>query len=503
MLMLRMSGITKRFPGVQALEQVDFQLDPGEVHVLVGENGAGKSTLVKILAGALRPEAGTIQLDGREVAIPTPQDGQALGIRIVYQDAHLIPRLTVAENVLLGRLPWRARFLPLVDWRLAARRTQAVFDDLQIAIDPSSRVTDLSAAERQLIEIARALSEQARILIMDEPTSALSAHEIGSLFAIIRRLKAKGVGIVYISHRLEELAQIGDRVTVLRDGRCVATLPMADASLEGLVRAMVGRELTEMFPRRGAAPGEEVLAVKGLGVQGAFADVSLRVCRREIVGVTGLVGSGIETLAHALFGAVRPHAGEIRICGKPASFSSPRAAVTRQIGLIPEDRKDMGLILKMPVQANITLASLPLLCPRGWLSLRAEEQKSRGLINRLAIATPSGRTRVEALSGGNQQKVVLAKWLCRATDLLLAVEPTRGVDVGAKAEIYRLLSEMVAEGSGLLLFSSDLAEVTGLSDRVLVMRRGRLVAEIPRGRANRQEILAYALTGEGRQGAGA
>jgi ABC-type sugar transport system ATPase subunit len=500
MVMLRMSGITKRFPGVQALERVDFALERGEVHVLLGENGAGKSTLVKILAGALRPDEGTIHLDGSEVAIHTPRDGHALGIRIVYQDAHLIPRLTVAENVLLGRLPRLTRRLPLVDWRGAARRTQAVFDDLHISIDPWARITDLSAAQRQLVEIARALSEQARILIMDEPTSALSAHEIESLFAIIRRLKAKGVGVIYISHRLEELAQIADRVTILRDGRCVATLRMAEASLDGLVRAMVGRELTEMYPRRETRPGEELLSVTGLGLRGAFTDVSLSLRRGEIVGITGLVGSGIEALAHTLFGAIQPDAGHIRIHGTQAAIPSPGAAISRHIGLVPEDRKEMGLVLKMAVQANVTLASLPLLCRRGWLPPREEERKSRSLIQHLAIVTPSGRTQVEALSGGNQQKVVLAKWLCRASDLLLAIEPTRGVDVGAKAEIYRLLSEMVAEGAGVLLFSSDLAEVLGLSDRVLVMRHGRMVGEIPRGQASREQILARALVGEGRQG---
>lgn len=497
MNLLQMRGITKRFPGVLALERVDFDLDRGQVHVLIGENGAGKSTLIKILAGALTPDEGTILLDGEEATVRTPHHGRVLGIRTIYQDAHLVSGVTVAENVLLGRLPCLAWCPALVDWRSAARQTQAIFDALHIRIDPWAWVSDLTSAQRQLVEIARALSDRARILIMDEPTSALSAHEIGNLFAIIRRLKAEGVGIIYISHRLEEVAQIGDRVTVLRDGRRVATLTRAEATVDQLVRAMVGRPITEMFPRREAHPGQELLRTERLTRAGAFANVSLAVRRREIVGVTGLVGSGIEALAHALFGTVQPDGGEIRIRGAPAPISSPAAAVGRGMGLVPEDRKEMGLVLKLSVQENITLANLPRLCRFGWLPLREEERVGRGFIDRLGIATPSGRTPVESLSGGSQQKVVLAKWLCRDTDLLLAVEPTRGVDVGAKAEIYCLLAGLVERGAGVLLFSSDLAEVMGLCDRILVMRRGQVVADIPRGGASREQILALALVGEG------
>ncbi len=491
-----MRGITKRFPGVQALDGVDFDLVRGQVHVLIGENGAGKSTLIKILAGALTPDEGTILLDGEEATLRTPHRGRALGIRSIYQDTHLVPGVTVAENVLLGRLPHLAWCPALVDWRAAGRLTQEVFDALQIQIDPWARVVDLTSAQRQLVEIARALSDRARILIMDEPTSALSAHEIGNLFAIIRRLKAEGVGIIYISHRLEEVAQIGDRVTVLRDGRRVATLSMAEAGVDQLVRAMVGRPLTEIFPRREAHPGEEVLRTERLTRRGAFANVSLAVRRGEIVGVTGLVGSGIEALAHTLFGTVHPDTGEIRVRGERAPIPSPAAAVGRRIGLVPEDRKEMGLVMKLSVQENITLASLPSLCRFGWLPLGEEERLARRFIDRLTIATPSGRTQVESLSGGSQQKVILAKWLCRATDLLLAVEPTRGVDVGAKAEIYRLLADLVEGGAGVLLFSSDLTEVLGLSDRVLVMCRGRVVGDVPRGGASREQILALALVGE-------
>jgi ribose transport system ATP-binding protein len=491
-----MQNISKRFPGVLALDGVDFELERGEVHVLLGENGAGKSTLIKVLAGALTPDAGTIHVHGEEVAIRTPHHGRALGIRTIYQDAQLIPELTVAENVLLGRLPRSDRFPLFVDWQRAARQARAIFDTLQIPIDPWARAAELTAAQRQLLEIARALSDRAQILIMDEPTSALSTHEIESLFAVVRRLKAEGVGIIYISHRLEEVKQIGDRVSVLRDGRRVATFPMAEVRLDRLIRAMVGRELIEMFPRREAEPGEEILRVEGLSLAGAFQDISLAVRRGEIVAVTGLVGSGIEALAHALFGALRPDAGTIWIRGVRTALPSPSAAVAQQFGLVPEDRKVLGLISKLSVSANITLAALPVLCRGGWLSLRHEERRSESLIRRLHITCPSSRSVVESLSGGNQQKVVLARWFCRPTDLLLAIEPTRGVDVGAKAEIYCLLSEMVQAGAGILLFSSDLAEVTGLSDRIVIMRRGQLVAEFSTNGTTREQILTHALVGE-------
>jgi ribose transport system ATP-binding protein len=489
--LLALRGIRKAFPGVVALDGVDFELLPGEVHVLLGENGAGKSTLMKIISGAVPRDEGEILVDGAPIEIDGPRAALALGIAIIYQELNLVSHLTVAENIFLGREPALAP--GVIDQRRLTRDAQQQLDALGVAIDARETVSRLSVAERQMVEVAKALSLDARVLIMDEPTSALTEQEIGELFAAIRRLKARGVAIVYISHRMEELFAIGDRVTVLRDGRHVGTRLISETRLSELVRLMVGRDLKDQFPPRRNGRGAEALRVEGLQRHGVLHDISFALHRGEIVGLAGLMGAGRTALARAIFGADRIDGGRILVRGEERSIPSPRAAIDLGIGFLSEDRKQQGLVLPLTVQENICLPSVGRLARAGVMQPAREAAAARARIAELRIKTPGTHQRVMNLSGGNQQKVVLAKWLCTEAEILIFDEPTRGIDVGAKAEIYQLMQQLAARGVAILMISSELPEILGLSDRILVMHEGRLTAEFAAAEATQEKILAAAL----------
>jgi ribose transport system ATP-binding protein len=486
-----MQGIRKAFPGVVALDGVDLDLRAGEVHVLLGENGAGKSTLMKILSGAHARDAGGIWLDGQAVEIGSPRRAQELGIHIIYQELTLCPRLSAAENILLGHEPGR---LGWVNRRRMAEEAARLLRGLGIELDPWTRVCDLGVALQQMVEVAKALSgEEARVLVMDEPTSALTASEIEQLFAAIERLTARGVAVVYISHRMEEVARIGHRVTVLRDGRHVATLPVAETTVPGLVKLMAGRELTEHYPRQRGTPGEELLRAESLSRGSVVREVSFSLRRGEVLGVAGLLGAGRTELARLIAGADRPDAGRIVWKGRVVRVSGPAAAIRLGVGLLPEDRKTQGLVLSLSVQSNVALPSTPRLSRFGVVDARREAALARQQVEDLRVRTPSLAQKVGLLSGGNQQKVVLGKWLAAEVDVLLMDEPTRGIDVAAKVEIYQLMNRLTESGKAILMVSSDLPEVLGMSDRILVLHRGGVAAELQAATATQESVLAAAL----------
>jgi ribose transport system ATP-binding protein len=485
-------GISKRFPGVVALDRVDFDLRAAEVHVLLGENGAGKSTLVKILAGAYRPDAGEIRLDGVPVRVHTPSAARHSGISTVYQELALAPDMTVAQNIFLGREMTRGPGALLDIDRMRAR-TRELLHLLDLDVHPDAPVRRLSLAKRQGIEIVRALAWQSRALIMDEPTSSLSSHETEELFARLARLTAEGVGVVYISHRLEEIERIAHRVTVMRDGRVVATLPRGAASQAELIRLMVGRQLSETFPPREPHPADELLRVEDLSVPGTVHNVSFYVRAGEVLGIAGLIGAGRTETLRAVVGLDAKSGGRIFVAGRPVEIRSPRDALHARIGLVPEDRHGQGLVLGMSVQQNVTLASLEACSRRGFLAFRALRELAERYIRRLGIKVTRPSVRVGTLSGGNQQKVVLARALAAGSDIVLLDEPTRGIDVGAKAEIYELIAELAREGKAVVLVSSELPEILGLADRIAVMREGRVSRTFERADATQETIMAAAL----------
>jgi ribose transport system ATP-binding protein len=491
--LVRMTGIEKRFPGVLALSDCRFELNAGEVHALVGENGAGKSTLMKILTGVYRKDAGSIVYKGRETDIPHTKAAQQLGIGIIHQELNLIPDLTVAQNLFIGREP-RKWFGLLLDDKELERRTLHWLEQLNVNVDPKTKVADLTVAKQQMIEIVKALSYHSEVLIMDEPTAALTDAEIRELFRVIGRLKSSGVGIVYISHRMEELKVIADRITVMRDGRYVDTVPAADAPIERIIAMMVGRELEERT-KIGSGPGagETVLEVKGLSRGSAVKDVSFRLRKGEILGIAGLMGAGRTEVARAIFGADRPDAGEIVVRGRKARIRHPHDAVRLGIGYLSEDRKRYGLLIDMDVCDNIAMASLPRFRRRtGWMRDKAMERAAEEQAGALRIKTPGIRQKVKFLSGGNQQKVVIGKWLVRDCDILIFDEPTRGIDVGAKAEIYALLEELAARGKSIVMISSELPEILRLSHRILVMCEGRMTGELSGAEATQENIMKLA-----------
>jgi ribose transport system ATP-binding protein len=486
-----MRGIQKRYPGVIALGGVDLEVVKGEVHVLLGENGAGKSTLMKILAGAVQADHGTIELSGQPVELNGPRDAQALGISIIYQEFNLVPSLTVAENIYLGREP--SAVPGVIAQPRMIENAEKLLRSLNVTIDARAAVRSLGVAEQQMVEVAKALSIDARILVMDEPTSALTEKEIERLFAVIRALRARGVAIIYISHRMEELFQIGDRVTVLRDGKCVATRRLSEINLPELIRMMVGRELTEQFPARVArSENRELLRVEGLTRGTAVQDVSFTLHRGEVLGLAGLMGAGRTEVARLIFGADALDSGRIWVKGQETAIPSPQRAIALGLGFLTEDRKRQGLVLTANVTENTCLASLDRFARRGVMNPAAEAKAAGALAAELRTKTPNLGQRVINLSGGNQQKVVLAKWLCRQADILIFDEPTRGIDVGSKAEIYQLINRLAAEGKGILMISSELPEIIGLSDRILVMCRGRVAGEFPAG-ASQEQLLDCAL----------
>lgn len=489
--MLRMSGIRKTFPGVVALAGVDLELRRGEVHVLLGENGAGKSTLMKILSGAYRKDEGVISIAGHEVEIAGPRHARELGVGIIYQELMLVPELSAAENIFLGREPRR---LPgVVDRRTMMREARRLLDELGAAFDVGVPTRQLSIAKRQLVEIAKALSLNARILVMDEPTSALTERESGALFTMIRRLTADGASVVYISHRLDEIFEIGDRVTVLRDGRHVATRSIGDTNRPELVRLMVDRDLNEIGMRTRASRGDELLRVTGLSRRGVLHNVALTVHAGEIVGLAGLLGSGRTRLARAIFGLDRRDGGEIIVKGRLRAISSPRQAIRAGLGFVTEDRKGEGLVLGLSVRENLSLPVLRTLNRLGVVRRAQEREMAQRYARELRIKSPSLEQAVLHLSGGNQQKVVLGKWLACEVDVLFLDEPTRGIDVGSKQEIYNFMSRLAAQGVGIVLISSELPEIVSLCDRVLVMRSGRVAGEFSREEATQERLLACAV----------
>jgi ribose transport system ATP-binding protein len=485
-----MRGIHKKFPGVTALDDVDFDLIRGEAHVLLGENGAGKSTLMKILSGAYQKSAGRILFEGRGIEIHSPRHAQELGISTVYQELNLVPHLSVAANIFLGREPARSGVIN--DKRLHVE-TQDLLDTLGLSLNTGSLVTDLSIAQQQMIEVARALSWSAKILIMDEPTSALTDREISQLFVTIRRLKEKGVAIIYISHRLEELFEIGDRVTVLRDGKYVGTRDVAEVGTGELIQMMVERPLTEQYPKQFAAYGEEVLRIENLYSSGRLHNVSLSLKRGEVLGIAGLLGAGRTDLARAIFGLDPLESGQIYVRDEPKTIRSPRYAINLGIGFLTEDRKSQGLVLILSVKDNIVLASLERLSKLGVVDRNQETEVASRFVDDLGIKTPGLQQKAMFLSGGNQQKVVLSKWLCSQADILIFDEPTRGVDVGAKVELYQLMNALTSNGAAIIMISSELPEILGMSDRILVMHNGGFTGEFSRAEATQERILQCAL----------
>ena len=487
---LRLHEIAKAFSGIQALSGVSFDLRRGEVHALVGENGAGKSTLIKIVAGAYLPDSGAIELDVAVYEGLTPEEASRLGVRVVYQEFNLLPELSVAENIFLGAQPTtRIGFL---DTRARSNKTRALLERLGARLDPDRLVKHLTVGEQQLVEIAKALAMDARILIMDEPSAVLPSSDMDRLYGVIRALRAEGASIIYISHRLEEIFSIADRVTVLKDGKSVMTARVAETTRAQLVNSMVGRELKEQYPPPADTRGEPLLDVKGLYADGCVYDVTFSVGAGEILGLAGLGGSGRTTVARALVGLAHIDAGEIRIGGRLAP-SNPADAARVGIAMIPEDRHAHGLVVSRNVRFNIGLPNLSQLVRWGFLLLRrSEKQLARTAVQRLQIRPPGPELLVENLSGGNQQKVVLAKWLAAQPRLIVLDEPTRGVDVGAKAEIYARMRELTQQGVGIVMVSSELPELLGMSDRILVFHEGRVSGELPRSSATEHAVMHLA-----------
>ncbi|NLP10161.1 sugar ABC transporter ATP-binding protein [bacterium] len=496
---LRMQDISKSFPGVQALDRVHMEVQPGEVHALLGENGAGKSTLMKILSGVYQPDSGEILIEGRSVQFSDTRAAEQAGIAIIHQELNLIPQMTVAENIYLGREP-RTKF-GLVDYKTMRQAAETELQQLEVRIPVHARIADLRVGEQQLVEIAKALSLHAKVVIMDEPTSALSETEVEKLFKVIRWLQQNGVAIIYISHKLEEIFAIADKVTVLRDGKYIGTCVVKESTAQQLVGMMVGRELADLFPKEKARLGEELLRVQGLTVRhpsqshrNLLEEIHLSLRSGEILGIAGLMGSGRTELLMTLFGACPGQrvAGKLFVRSRPVELHSPQEAIQYGLALVTEDRKAQGLFLQLPVQWNISIAALRQVVKRWVLRHKLEKAMAQRYIDQLRIKIPSLAGAVETLSGGNQQKVILAKWMATAPSILLLDDPTRGVDVGAKAEIYHLMNQFAEQGIGVIMVSSELPEILAMSDRILVLSEGRIVAEFSREEASEEKIMTAA-----------
>jgi len=487
--LVELREISKSFPGTQALSAVDFDVQEGEVHALVGENGAGKSTLMRVLSGFYPDYEGQVRIAGASVHLSSPRQAADLGLALIHQELSLVPEMTVCENIFLGREPGGRAF---IDFRAMRRGAEDLLEQFGVRLPVTAKVSRLSAAERQLVEIAKGLSRSPRVLILDEPTSSLSYRETRELFGLIRSLRERGTSIVYISHKLDEVFTVGDRITVLRDGQKVATRAASEWTEDGVVRAMVGRDLSQLFPKS-ALPREDVLlSVQNLGVEGRFEDVSFEVRCGEIVGLAGLIGAGRSEVAEAIFGLEPADVGVIFVEGYPVKIRTPTDAIRAGIMLVPEDRRLQGLISILSVKHNISLPSLRRLCRLQWIRSKRERIQVGSVASDVGIRTPGLDVEVRTLSGGNQQKVVIAKWLMMSPKILILDEPTRGIDIGAKAEVHALIDKLAGQGAAILLISSELPEILGMSDRVLVMRQGRVVAEFAREQATEEGIMAAA-----------
>ena len=491
-VLLRAIDIEKSYAGVHALQQASFELQAGEVHALIGENGAGKSTLIKIITGAVTPDAGEIQLNGKMITHNSPRLAKQLGIAAIYQQPALFPELSVAENIAIGLE--ESAFWRRVDWRARRKRAGELLARVGAKVDTAGEAGDLTMPQQQLVEIARALGADAKVLIMDEPTASLSEEEAQNLFAVIRELRAKGVGIIYISHRLEELSLIADRVTVLRDGRTIDTRAMSEVNRQQLIQLMVGRELSAVYPKKTVQLGEVILELRGVGCSmSGVHDIDLSVRAGEIVGLAGLVGGGRTELARTIFGLAPADTGELLIRGERVTIDSTAQAISFGVAYVPEDRRHHGVILDLAISANITLASLDRFSRAGALNFRREKEVAADYTRRLGIKTPAIFAPVTTLSGGNQQKVALSRWLLTRPSVLILDEPTQGIDVGAKAEVHALMTELAAQGVAILMISSELPEILGMSDRIAVMCGGTIAATLDRAEATQEKILALAL----------
>ncbi len=493
-VLLRLSGVIKRFPGVLALDGVQLEVKAGDVHGLTGENGAGKSTLIKILAGAYSPDQGEIEFDGLRLSHMTPIKAMGLGIACIYQELNLIPHLTVVENIFLGRELYLSRPFGILDRGKMLAEAEALLKDLQLSLDVKTRTGDLGIGHQQMVEICKAVHSNAKLIIMDEPTSSLSEHEAEDLFRIIAQVKAKGVTVIFISHRLDEVKRICDRVTVLRDGRLVETRDIKDASVDEIIRLMVGREIVNKYPKMRRERGQEALSVKGLARRGVLHDISFTAYTGEILGFAGLVGAGRTETARAITGADPLDAGIIKVFGKEIRIKSPRDSIDAGIAFLTEDRKSQGLILIKSVSFNSSIVGLERYTKFGFLQLKAIRKMTEKMAADLQLRAPSVETVVGQLSGGNQQKVVIAKWLLTKARIFIFDEPTRGIDVGAKVEVYNLMNELVKNGAAVIIICSEMDEAMGMADRIIVMHEGRITAEFSQSEATQENIL-YAASG--------
>lgn len=494
-VILRMKGITKRFPGTLALDQVQLTCERGKVHILLGENGAGKSTLVKIISGVYHRDEGSMWYDGKEVNFTNVRQSMDAGISIIHQELNLLPERTIAQNIYLGHEPMKKGLKGVVDYKKMVRDSRELMESLGLDMNPNTLVKKLSVAQMQMVEVVKALSKEVKLVIMDEPTSSLTSREITKLFEIVERLKKQGVAIIYISHRMDEIKRIGDHVTVMRDGQYIDTVNVADVELDTLISMMVGRRIEKMYERNYNTPGELIFETHDLGGY-RFRNVNISVREGEIVSLSGLIGAGRTEIAKAVFGDEPIEHGSYTLYGKTIHKTTPRKSVKQSLGLLPEDRKIEGLVLQMPIKENLTSASLGKVFSHGILHRKPEDEIGKKYVKELRIVTPSADKLVGELSGGNQQKVVIGKWLETGCRFLIIDEPTRGIDVGAKSEIYHLLDRLAGEGYGILMISSELSEVVGISDRVYVMKDGEITGEVRRPNLTQEAIMRYAVGGE-------
>jgi len=492
-LLLQMSGVQKRFGGAVALQGTNLSIRAGEIHALLGENGAGKSTMLKILAGVHVNDGGTIKLGSKDFRTGSPQDSIEQGIAVIYQEPSLFLDLTLAENVFIGRQPKKGR---IIDWKFAQNEAKRLFKELGVDLDPKRQARGLSIADQQVVEIAKALSMNANIILMDEPTAALSATEVERLMTVMKSLKAANKAVIFVSHRLDEVFAISDFITVMRDGATVSDNPVEKTDLQKVIKEMVGRELTEMFPKTENKIGSVVLEVNDLTNPAYFRNISFNVKKGEIVALAGLVGAGRSEVVRAIFGVDKYETGSVKINGKALPAGSPVAAMKEKIALVPEDRRQQGLFMVAGVNRNISIESFTNLVDKGLINFKRERELTNTWKEKLSIKFSNQNDPVERLSGGNQQKTVLAKWLATDPDLLIVDEPTRGIDVATKAEVHRLINQAASEGKAVLMISSELPEVLGMADRIIVMREGRQVAELSRKEATQEKVISAATTGK-------